>query len=142
MTQTYSFREVRKSEAGDVLMYATAQGVDLGQSKLKHHLSLIAVDEDKQVVAAALCLVDKDGRHNIAVLSNPELQDDEQVHELTHRCLRKMQSQTIGSARINSPSAQPAEGILTQSNWLDQIEETPPLDEDTEVPSDQPSQAA
>lgn len=140
--QGYRFREVRSGERDEVLAFARQHGFELGEARLKHHLSLVTLDEDKQIIAASLCTVDPDGRFVIKVLSDAEQADEALVQEMANRCLRKVQSQTIGIARINSPSDQPAEALLAKAGWLDRIQETAPPDVKAQTPTGQSSQAA
>lgn len=142
MPDRHSIREVRKSECVDVQMYATALGVDFSETKLQHQLSLIAVDEDKEIVAATLCTLDADQRININVLSTEGEELCELIKEMTNRCLHKVQSGMISSARIHSPSSQPAEEILSQANWLDNIDEAVPQIEADPAPGPDTVQAA
>ena len=120
----YRFREIRKGERAQVLDFAKAQGCTPEPQTLQHHLSLVA-KADGQLVAAALCLETQPAQFVIEIVHN-ETTDDALITELANRCLRKVQSYNITSARINSPNAAATKNLWTATNWLDRIEETPP----------------
>ena len=120
----YQFREIRKGERDQVLDFAKAQGCTIEAQTLRHHLSL-TVKSAGELVAAALCLEDP-AAHFVIEIVSPEGFDQALVTELADRCLRKMQSEAIASARINSTSETSTKTIWKQANWLDHIEETPP----------------
>ena len=128
MSEGYRFREVRKGERDDVLTFAAGHGLAAEAQRLQHHLSLVVNDAEDQLVAAALCLEDGDGRLVIHVVSAQDALEPGLASELADRCLRKVQSQSVASARIVSPTSEPAESILGSANWLDSIEETPPAE--------------
>lgn len=143
MSENYRFREVRKGECEAVLAFARANGFAADAKDLHHHLSL-ALESQGELAAVALCLDDKQGRFQIEIVKAGAELDESLANELADRCLRKVQSASIGAARLVSPAQDPAESILTQANWLDRIEETPPpevLAEESED-SGQTSQAA
>ena len=121
----YQFREIRKGERADVLQLATAQGCTIEPDTLLHHLSLTA-EAEGNIVAFALCL-DQAGQQFVVEIVNIDGKADEALTtELADRCLRKVQSEAIGAARLSSPTEQPTNTIWEQTNWLDRIQETPP----------------
>lgn len=134
------FREIRKGEREDVLMFAQAHGFEPQGKVLEHHLSLVVLDEKKETLAAALCVRDEGGRFVIEVISGGETVDAALVNELADRCLRKVQAQAIGSTRLHSPSCGSTNAIWSCATWLDKIEEAAPPNE--AQPDDEPSQAA
>lgn len=125
MSEEYRFREVRKGECQAVLAFARANGFEAEPKTLRHHLSL-ALETQGELVAVALCLDHEPGRFVIEIVKADTGLDDALAGELANRCLRKVQSESIASARLISPKTDPAESILAQANWLDQIQETPP----------------
>jgi len=120
----YRFREIRKGERAQVLDFAKGQGCTPKPATLHHHLSLMA-KADGQLVAAALCLETQPAQFVIELVHD-EGMDDALITELADRCLRKVQSENITSARLNSPNATATQALWTATNWLDRIEETPP----------------
>lgn len=120
----YQFREIRKGECTSVLAFASEQGCKVESKALRHHLSL-TVKSSGELAAVALCIEQKHSQYVIEIAQRESL-DQALITELTDRCLRKMQSQGIASARINSPSQEATQSIWQQANWLDRIEETPP----------------
>lgn len=121
----YQFREIRKGERADVLAFAQANGCTVQADTLRHHLSLTARAGD-ELIAAGLCIEQEPGRFVIEIISKADDCDEALVTELTDRCLRKVQSEHIGSTRLNSPTQEPTDVIWSNANWLDRIEETPP----------------
>ena len=99
----YRFREIRKGERAQVLDFAKGHGGTPKPEALRHHLSLMA-KVDGQLVAAALCLETQPAQFVIEIVHDDGM-DDVLITELANRCLRKVQSENITSARINSPSA-------------------------------------
>lgn len=130
----YRFREIRKSERAQVLDFAKAQGCKTPEPQtLHHHLSLMA-KADGQLVAAAMCIETKPAQFMIEIVHG-DTADTALITELADRCLRKVQSENITSARINSPHATATQQLWTATNWLDRIEETPPPECDVDVSS-------
>lgn len=120
----YQFREIRKGERADVLEFAKAQGCTPEPETLHHHLSLVA-NAEGNCVAAALCLELEDARFVIEIVHD-EGADEALITELADRCLRKVQSEGIASAKLQSPLEDSTQTLWRQTNWLDRIEETPP----------------
>lgn len=120
----YRFREIRKGERDQVIEFATGHGLSYVPTSLHHHLSLVA-QSDGELVAAALCIETEPGQFVIEIVHRDD-SADALITELTDRCLRKVQSENITSARINSPDAEATQALWTATNWLDRIEETPP----------------
>ena len=120
----YQFREIRKGERADVLEFAKSQGCTLDPETLRHNLSLVAKAEG-EVVAAALCLEQEHARFVIEIVHTEGL-DEALITELADRCLRKVQSQGIASAKLQSPLEASTKRLWRQTNWLDRIQETPP----------------
>lgn len=138
MAEGYRFREIRKTECAEVLTFALATGLQADAKRLKHHLSLVAQDEDGELFAAALCLVDGDGRLILEIVTMPGSTDDALTQEMTNRCLRKIQSQTVGAIRLHSTTSKAqAETIVERAGWLDNVSEVPPPDNGRGVPSAQ-----
>ena len=121
------FREIRKGERDQVLGFAKERGCDIEPMTLRHHLSL-AVYRDGQQVAAGLCVETQPTQFVIEVV-NQDGVDQALIAELADRCLRKVQAVGISSARLHSPSDISTQTIWDQANWLDRIEETPPIAE-------------
>ncbi|MGB0767722.1 MAG: hypothetical protein ACPGYV_08420 [Phycisphaeraceae bacterium] len=121
----YRFREIRKGERADVLGFAAALGCSIEPTTLHHHLSL-GVHAEGEMVAAVLCVERDPRRFVIEILVADDGCDRSLVTELADRCLRKVQSEAIGSARLSSPTAALTDAIWSDTNWLDRIEETPP----------------
>lgn len=120
----YQFREIRKGERADVLDFAKAQGCTPEPKTLRHNLSLVA-KADGELVAAALCLEQEHTRFVVEVIHGEGV-DEALITELADRCLRKVQSQGIASAKLHSPLEASIQRLWRQTNWLDRIEETPP----------------
>lgn len=138
----YQFREIRKGERTSVIAFAEDQGCNIAPKSLRHHLSLTVRSVD-ELVAAALC-VEQEHNQYIIEITHRDGFDQALITELTDRCLRKIQSQGIASARINSPSQEATQSIWKQTNWLDRIEETPPPTPEVSAAqdTDQATQAA
>jgi len=134
----YQFREIRKGERASVLELAKAQGCTIEPDTLKHHLSLTA-ENGGDIVALALCLQQDNHQFVIEIVNVAPDAEEALNTELADRCLRKVQSEAIGAARLSSPTEQPTQTIWTQKNWLDKIQETPPP---AESPADDPSSQA
>jgi len=119
----YRFREIRKGECEAVLAFAKTNGAEHEASGLYHHLSLVAW-KDGELAAAALCIEHQPNRFVIEIVHR---EGDEQalITELADRCLRKVQSEGIASARLNSPAPTATQTIWQRTNWLDRIQETP-----------------
>lgn len=132
MTEGYRFREVRKGEREAVLSFANAHGFTAQDAGFRHNLSLMLQKED-ETLAAALCVEDEDGRLVVEIVTGGETVEPELVNELANRCLRKVQGEAIGAARLHSPTQEPAEAIMSHANWLDQIQETPPQQAESAV---------
>lgn len=132
------FREIRKGERDAVLGFAKERGCDIKPQTLRHNLSLM-VKADDGLIAVALC-VEQAPDHFVVEIAHGDKADDALIAELADRCLRKMQSDNIASARIHSPAETATQTIWQQANWLDRIEVTPPPGV---VPADEvPTQAA
>lgn len=130
MDKQYRFHEVRKGERERVLAFARDNGCKPGDTKgMRHHLSLVA-EQDGEIAAVALCLDGEAGRVLVEIVTGPGDTDETLVTELADRCMRKVQAEDIGAARLNSPSRKPTETIWTHKNWLNQIEETAPPNAD------------
>lgn len=130
----YQFREIRKGECIDVLAFAAMQGSRPSAKSLRHHLSLSAFAGD-DLVAAAMCVEEELGQFGIRLVHSEDF-DQALTHELIDRCLRKMQTEGIASARVTSPTECLAQHVWTQANWLDRIEETPPPQSTDQTPSE------
>lgn len=137
----YRFREIRKGERAAVLGFAKGLGSELTSKTLRHNLSLAVKADDDNIVAVALCIEQAPAQFVIEIAYVDNI-DDALIAELTDRCLRKMQSEGIASARINSPGKAATQTIWDQANWLDRIQETPPATEDASPSEPAPSQAA
>lgn len=137
----YRFREIRKGECAAVLGFAKDRGCDLKPQTLRHNLSLAVKADDDNIVAVALCIEQAPAQFVIEIAHVDNI-DDTLITELTDRCLRKMQSQAIASARINSPAQAATQAIWDQANWLDRIQETPPATKDASPSEPAPAQAA
>jgi hypothetical protein len=137
----HQFREIRKGERENVLGFAKEQGSAIKPETLRHHMSLVVKADDDTFVAAGLC-VERSPAQYVIEISHGENVDDALITELTDRCLRKMQSEGIASARINSPAKEATQTIWDQANWLDRIQETPPPTEESSATEPAPSQAA
>lgn len=122
----YRFREIRKGEREAVLGFVKERGCTIEPQTLHHHMSLM-VRADDNLVAAALCLEQAPAQFVIEI-AHADGVDDTLITQLTDRCLRKMQSERIASARINSPAQTATQTIWQSANWLDRIKETPPDD--------------
>lgn len=122
---SYPFREIRKGERDAVLAFAKTHGCTVEPSQLWHHLSL-AVEDEGQIIAAALCLHQKTGQVTIEIVADESTMDEVLISELADRCLRKVQAKDIASARLHSATEAPANAIWSQNNWLDQVQETAP----------------
>lgn len=120
----YQFREIRKGQCTQVLAFASDRGCTIKPNTLRHHMSLTVTSSD-DLAAVALCIEQRHNQYIIEIVQQDGL-DHALIAELTDRCLRKMQSQGIASARINSPSQTATQTIWEQANWLDRIQETPP----------------
>lgn len=96
-------------------------------------MSLVATAND-EIVAAALCIEAEDRRYRIQIIRE-ESADSELIAELTDRCLRKMQSNGIAMARIESEDEGLADELWAATSWLGRIEETPPPQLSTGVAS-------
>ena len=109
-------------------------------------MSLVLLDEEGERLAAALCFEDKQGRHQVKIVTLGDSVDQSLVNELTDRGLRKVQSEAIGTARLCSPNLTPAETVLSDANWLDTVQETVPPElqapVDGEDKQPEPSEAA
>lgn len=140
MSDAIQFREVRKGERGDVLAFAQAYGLTAEHTAMQHHLSLIAVGDENETLAAALCLTDRENRLVIEVISGGDTVDDALISELADRCLRKVQAETIRSARLRSPICGSVNTIWSSANWLDHVQEAAPPE--TDKPADAQTQAA
>ena len=77
------------------------------------------------LIAAALCVEQSPAQFVIEIV-HADNAEDALVTELADRCLRKMQSEGIASARINSHAQTATQTIWQSANWLDRIEETSP----------------
>ena len=137
----HRFREIRKGEREAVLGFAKDQGSEIKPEMLRHHMSLVVKADDDSLLAAALCVEQSPAQFVIEIAHGPGV-DDALIAELTDRCLRKMQSEGIASARISSPAEAATQTIWDQANWLDRIQETPPLAEVASANEPAPSQAA
>lgn len=124
----YRFREIRKGECTRVLDFAKGHGSTTEPGALRHHLSLMA-QADGELVATALCLETQPAQF-VLEITHTDGADGVLITELVNRCLRKLQSENITSARVNSPSEAAIKNLWTATNWLDHIEETPPPDLD------------
>lgn len=143
VSEACRFREVRKGERADVLAFAGANGLSLDSKVFRHHLSLIALDSSGGTLAAALYLEDTEGHHFVEIVTASDDVAQSLVNELADRCLRKVQSQSIGTTRLYCPAEAPAQAMLADANWLDKIQETPPSDAaSSDAAVDPPSQAA
>ncbi|MBX2850971.1 MAG: hypothetical protein KTR15_04400 [Phycisphaeraceae bacterium] len=139
----YRFREIRKSECAELLTFAMAHGLQVDATRLRHNLSLVVWDHENEIIAAAMCMLDDKERLTIDIVSKGNNSDSQLLNELADRCLRKVQSEAIGSARLRSTTQADAESIVSCANWLDRIEETrPPGTTDAPVPTEQETQAA
>ena len=81
--------------------------------------------DDDEFVAAAMCLEQAQDQFVVEIVHGDKA-DDALITELADRCLRKMQSENIASARIQSPAETATQTIWQQANWLDRIDVTPP----------------
>ena len=123
----HRFREIRKGERDAVLAFAKEQGCAIKPETLRHHLSLGVKAEDDLVVAALCVEIEPD--QFVIEIAHTGNAEDALITELADRCLRKVQSQGIASARIKSPTETATKTIWQCTNWLDRIEETPPPDD-------------
>jgi hypothetical protein len=131
----YRFREIRKGECPDVIAFAKTNGAAIKPEALHHHLSLGA-KKDGELAAAALCIEHQPHQFVIEIVHREGVEQS-LVTELADRCLRKVQSEGIASARISSPAESATQTIWQQTNWLNDIQETPPPTEaDAETPAD------
>ncbi|MEM9347380.1 MAG: hypothetical protein AAGB26_12260 [Planctomycetota bacterium] len=128
----YQFREIRKHESADVLVFAKTQGCAPEPGQLRHHLSL-TVKLAGELAAVALCLENEPGRYVVEIV-HTEGFGEGLITELADRCLRKVQSEGIASARVKSPIEASTKSLWKQTNWLDRIEETPPPGRPPEEP--------
>lgn len=126
MSEAIRFREVRKGERAEVLSFAQAHGLTAEHRGLRHQLSLVATDGGGGLVAAALCMNGNNGRLVIEIISSEPAPDESMINELADRCLRKVQAEGIGSARLHSPTGTPTDLIWSQNDWLDTIQDAPP----------------
>lgn len=127
----YRFREIRKHECADVLVFAKAYGCTPEPRQLRHHLSL-TVKSAGELAAVALCLENEPGHYVIEIVHTDGFSEC-LIAELADRCLRKVQSEGIASARVKSPVEASTKSLWKQTNWLERIEETPPPDRSPEV---------
>lgn len=126
MAEGYQFKEVRKGQRGAMLAFAAEHGCKLKPGQLFHALSL-AMESGGELVAAALSLEREPGRIVIEIVVGKEGLDPSLLTELANRCLRKVQALHIASVRLHSQTPEPTEGIWSQTNWLNRIEQaTPP----------------
>ena len=130
----YRFQEIRKGECAAVIDFAAAQGCETDRASLRHHLSL-TVKSAGELIAVAMC-VEKEPARFVIEIAHQEGFDEALIAELADRCLRKVQSAGIASARFSSPVEASTKSLWKQTNWLDRIAETPPAS------ADEPSQAA
>lgn len=137
---SYRFREIRKGECVKVLDFAKAHGCTVESQALHHHLSLVAKKEG-ELVAAAMCVEQQPCQFTIEIVHH-EGAEPPLITELTDRCLRKVQSENITSARINSPAETATQTIWQSANWLDRIQETPPPADEAAEDEDASFQAA
>lgn len=139
MPEEYRYREIRKGERQAVLAFATGHGCHLKKGELSHHLSL-AVEKGDRLVAAALCVSEGSEQFVIELVADEAEIDQDHIAELADRCLRKVQAEDIGAARLHSANEGPENMLWSSANWLDQIEETAPPD--AKLPADESPQAA
>ena len=130
----YRFREIRKGECAEVLAFAKANGCSAEPTQLHHHLSLVA-KKDAELAAAAMCVEQQPNQFVIQIVHREGV-ERELVTELANRCFRKVQSEGISSARINSPAATATQTIWQSTNWLDRIQETSPPPGESEAAGD------
>ena len=126
----YRFREIRKGECAEMLAFAKTNGCSAEPTQLHPHLSLVA-KKDGEVAAAALCLEQQPHQFVIEIVHREGV-ERELVTELANRCFRKVQSEGISSARINSPAEDATQTIWQSTNWLDRIQETAPPETEEE----------
>jgi len=121
----YRFHEVRKGECERVIAFAAGHGCAVQAEALRHHLSLV-VESGDATVAAALCVEREPGQHVIEIVVGEDEPSEALLTELADRCLRKVQAEAIGSARLQSPDGGPTQAIWSHANWLERVKETPP----------------
>jgi len=126
---SYRFHEVRKGECGRVIAFAAERGCAVQAEALRHHLSLV-VESGDATVAAALCVQREPGQHVIEIVVGEDEPSEALLTELADRCLRKVQAESIASARLRSPDSGPTDAIWSQTNWLERVKETPPAGHD------------
>lgn len=114
-------REVRFSEIHDAVAFADGQGSMRGREGLNHGLSLMALNDDGEPVAAGL-MYELPNREFVLEISLRSAEDSTAEDGLSSRivdkCLMKAASRGIGRIRIHILQAEEEKGFFKRSDWL------------------------